>query len=201
MCSPVTFGYARCSTSGQADEGYSLDYQRDLLIKVGVRPENIFTDVCSGTRRSRDGFDRLMSAVRAGDTIVTFRLDRIGRSMHHLVETLETLESKGVQLKSLTEGIDTSSAAGRAFFGMAAVFAQFERDLLVERTREGLRAARRKGHTGGRPRTPSKDVQRALKQYKSGDYSVREIASMNNMSVTTLYRYIHESDDAGGFQP
>lgn len=167
-------------------------------MKAGVDRDNIIEDVCSAARTSRPGFDRLMSSVREGDTVVVFRLDRLGRSMRHLLETLEALDSKGVQLKSLTEGIDTTTAAGRAFFGMAAVFAQFERDLLVERTREGLRAAKSKGHTGGRPRITPKVVERAIKQYESGDYSIREITMMNGISAPTLYRYIRERQQGGG---
>ena len=191
MAEDKVFGYARCSKSEQAEGGYSIDYQKDLLVRAGVSPDDIFVDVCSSVKTSRPGFDALMSAVRGGDKIVVYRLDRMGRSMKHLVDTLETLEAKGVQLQSLSEGIDTTTAAGRAFYGMAAVFAQFERDLLSERTKEGLRAARRKGHTGGRPKTSAKTVERMLKQYDSSDYSVREIAQMNGISVSTLYRYVN----------
>lgn len=198
MVSAITFGYARCSTAGQAESGYSLDYQRDLLVRAGADPERIFEDVCSGTRASRPGFDKLMSAVREGDTVIVWKLDRMGRSVRHLMEVVETFEAKGVHLRVLSENIDTTTASGKAMLGMVAVFAAFERDLLAERTREGLRAARMRGHTGGRPRVDGKSVARALRQYDSGDYSVREIADMNSMSVTTLYRYIHARENADG---
>src|SRR5689334_18321537 len=141
----MNIGYARISTGEQL-----LDLQRDALTAAGC--ESIFTDTLTGARASRPGLDEALSYIRKGDTLVVWRLDRLGRSLKHLIETVAALEEQGIGFKSLTEQIDTTTSGGKLIFHVFGALAEFERDLIQERTQAGLRAARARGRVGGRPK-------------------------------------------------
>src|SRR5258707_723528 len=138
-------GYARVSTEDQ-----TLDLQKDALTKAGCR--RIFTDVASGASTERKGLDQALDHLREGDTLAVWRLDRLGRSLPHLIETVTTLEGRGIGFKSLTESIDTTTSGGKLIFHIFGALAEFERNLIKERTQAGLEAARARGHLGGRPK-------------------------------------------------
>ena len=142
----------------------------------------------------RKRFESMDSKLKEGDTIVVWKLDRLGRSMDELIKYVIELGERGINLKVLTQDIDTSTAMGQAFFYMAAVFAEIEHEYLVERTNAGLAAARAKGNKGGRPRVDADDVNLALKMRESGEYSVKEILKATGLSQGTYYRYVHEAD-------
>ncbi len=141
----MLIGYARVSTEDQ-----NLDLQRKALTKAGCK--KLFDDKASGTRTSRPGLDLAMATLREGDTLVVWKLDRLGRSVKNLVDLVGELHRQGVQFKSPTDSIDTGTPSGRFFFHVMASLAQMERELIVERTCAGLEAARRLGRTGGRKR-------------------------------------------------
>src|SRR5918911_842387 len=146
----MLIGYARVSTNEQ-----HLDLQRDALIKAGVAPKDIYTDKVTGVKAERPGLQAALSHLRAGDTFIVWRLDRLGRSLKHLIETVTSLKAHGVAFKSLTENIDTSTATGTLVFQIFGALAEFERNLITERTVAGLEAARARGRKGGRPAGPS----------------------------------------------
>ena len=184
-------GYARVSTTDQNPQ-----LQIDALRAAGVEPRRIYTDKASGKLAPRPQLDKAMAALRKGDTLVVWKLDRLGRSLKHLVNTLEALRERGVEFRSLTQGIDTATATGKAFYGMLAVFAAFERDLIVERTKAGLAVAHAKaeagepGHRPGRPRAMSPEQARqAAKMLADGD-SVATISHVLGVSRPTVYRYL-----------
>ena len=149
----MKIGYARVSSDDQ-----NLDLQRDALNKAGC--ERVYEEKESGARADRPQLQRLMEALRSGDTLVVWRLDRLGRSLKHLVETVETLEAAGVGFQSTTEAIDTTTSGGKLVFHIFAALAEFERTLIRERTRAGLTAARARGRQGGRPKVLSEDKRR-----------------------------------------
>ena len=130
----------------------SIDLQRDALLKAGVGARDIYTDKVTGVKSDRPGLKQALSHVRDGDTFVVWRLDRLGRSLRHLIDTVTTLKNQGVSFKSLTENIDTSTATGNLVFQIFGALAEFERNLITERTVAGLEAARIRGRKGGRPR-------------------------------------------------
>src|ERR671935_1915236 len=132
----MLIGYARVSTNEQ-----NLDLQRDALRKAGVAAKDIYTDKITGTKAERPGLEQALSHLRAGDTLVVWRLDRLGRSLKHLIETVTRLEERGVGFKSLTENIDTTTSSGKLIFHIFGALAEFERDLIKERTLAGLAAA------------------------------------------------------------
>jgi DNA invertase Pin-like site-specific DNA recombinase len=140
-------GYARVSTNEQ-----NLDLQRDALRKAGCIEKNIYTDKITGLKQERKGLDQALSHLREGDTFVVWRLDRLGRSLKHLIETITALQSQDIGFKSLTENIDTSTATGQLVFHIFGALAEFERNLIKERTIAGLDAARSRGRRGGRPK-------------------------------------------------
>ncbi len=177
-------GYSRVSTS---DQDASL--QIDALRAAGCK--QIFTDEYSGIKASRPEIDRLLDHLREGDTVVVWRLDRLGRSLKNLLELVATFEERGVGFRSIEDSIDTSSANGRFFFNVMGALAQFERELLVERTRAGLAAARARGRVGGRPTVMNATkIEKARKLYASQDHTVVEIAEMLGVSVATVYRHL-----------
>ena len=181
-------GYARISTP---DQDPAL--QHDALDAAGCF--RVFTDVASGKLERRPQLDALLEQLRPGDTLVVWRLDRLGRSMAHLIETVGMLEERGVALVSLQESIDTSTATGRLVFHVFGALAQFERELLRERTMAGLEAARARGRHGGRPRvmTPEKAAV-ARQMLDSGEYSMATIASTLGVGRSTLYAHLSRSD-------
>lgn len=179
----MKIGYARVSTSHQ-----DLIGQKNALHSVGC--ERIYEDVVSGTRASRPGWDTCLDALRPGDQLVVTKLDRAGRSLKHLLELDERLRESEVSLVVIDQGIDTSTSAGRAMFQMLGVFAEFERALISERTKEGLRG-RPRGRSGGRPiaLSPTKK-DKAQELYDRGELTVAEIAAVVKVSERTLYRYL-----------
>src|SRR6266849_8701928 len=175
----MLIGYARVSTNEQ-----NLDLQRDALKKAGVRSKNVFTDKITGTKEERPGLAEALSHLREGDTLVVWRLDRLGRSLKHLIETVTALQSTGVAFQSITENINTSTATGQLVFHIFASLAEFERSLIRERTIAGLSAARARGRKGGRPRldTSSSKIAAAKKLYRDKTNSISEICKLLNIS-------------------
>ena len=180
----MTRGYARVSTSDQ-----NLDRQQDALQKYGI--DKLYCEKLSGTKKSRPELDRLLKDLQEGDTVVIESLSRLGRSVKNLSELMEIFNEKQIRLISLKETIDTTSSTGRLLFTILSSLAQFERDVLVERTNEGLAAARARGRTGGRPGSNKKAIQKALALYDTNQYSVTEVTDLTGISKSTLYRAIN----------
>ncbi|HEY6327521.1 MAG TPA: recombinase family protein [Candidatus Cybelea sp.] len=181
MTSPSYIGYARVSTGDQ-----TLDAQKDALQAAGCA--QIFSDVASGASIDRTGLEAAITALRAGDTLVVARLDRLGRSMPHLVATVHELADRGVGFRSLAESIDTTSAAGRLVLHIFASLADFERELIRERTREALAAKKRRGeHVGRRPALNSSRLQ-AAREMRDHGHGASHIARILKIGRSTLYR-------------
>ncbi len=180
-------GYARVSTL-QQDEAL----QHDALRQAGC--DRIFVDKASGKFESRPALDALLDQVRPGDAVVVWRLDRLGRSLRHLIETVADLERRGVAFMSLTENIDTSTPGGRLVFHVFGALAEFERDLIRERTAAGLAAARARGRVGGRPTvwTEAK-LRTARAMHASGEHDVATIARVLGVSRASVYRALQPS--------
>ena len=182
----MLLGYARVSTKDQ-----KLTSQKDALRSHGC--DKIYTDKVSGAKAERPGLDRMLRNAREGDTIIVWKLDRLGRSLKHLVELAEELSQRGIGLKSLNDPIDTSTAQGKLVFNIFAALAEFERGIIRERTNAGLSAARARGRMGGRRPGLSEDAQRkarvAESLYKEG-MPVNQIAEDLNISKATLYKYL-----------
>ena len=184
-------GYMRVS---KADGSQSLDLQRDALLKAGITADAIYEDKASGKLDDRPGLLTCLKALRAGDVLVVWKLDRLGRSLAHLVDTIDNLSGRGVGLKVLAgQGaqIDTTSASGRLVFGIFASLAEFERELIRERTMAGLAAARARGRKGGRKFALTKaQVRLAQAAMSSRDTSVSDLAAELGIKPVTLYRYV-----------
>lgn len=180
----MNIGYARVSTGEQ-----TLDLQKDALTAAGC--EQIYTDVISGTKENRPGLDEALSYIRKGDSLVVWRLDRLGRSLKHLIQVVTVLQERGVGFRSLTEQIDTTTSGGKLIFHVFGALAEFERDLIQERTNAGLRAARARGRLGGRPKKLADPKRLALAQqlYDSGT-EIDTICTTLGISRATLYRSI-----------
>lgn len=175
-------GYSRVSTTDQ-----DAQLQLDALSAAGWY--RIFTDTASGALESRPELDNLLDQIRPGDTLVVWRLDRLGRSIRHLINHMDSLQHQGIEFKSLQENIDTSSSGGRLVFNIFASLAEFERDLIRERTNAGLQAARARGSTGGRPASLSPDKLRTAKRlYEQRDMTVTQIGEVLGVSRSTVYR-------------
>lgn len=179
-------GYARTSTADQ-----NLQLQLKALEPVCVR---VFSEQASGANTHRPQLGAALAFLRPGDTLVVWKLDRLGRSVRHLCELLEQLQGDGVHFRSLTEGIDTTTAAGRMYFHLAAAFAEMERGLTIERIRAGQAAARARGVTGGRRRLLSAKKLEAARVFFLQGMRGEEIASTLGCSVPTLYRHLPASD-------
>ena len=183
----MLIGYARVSTTEQ-----TLDLQRDALDKIGCT--KIFTDTASGAKTERKGLEEALAYVRAGDTLVVWRLDRLGRSLQHLIETITSLNNRTIGFKSMQENIDTTTSGGKLIFHMFGALAEFERDIIRERTMAGLAAARARGRLGGRPKAHALNTQKkvtlAQSLYDNKDNTIDEICKTLNISRATLYRYI-----------
>ena len=184
-------GYARVSTGEQ-----TLDLQRDAL--TAARCDRLFTDTASGARAERPGLTAALDHLRPGDTLVVWRLDRLGRSLRHLIETVMALEQRGVGFKSLTESIDTTSPGGKLVFHIFGALAEFERDLIRQRTRAGLTAARARGRKGGRPKAVAfrdpKQLAMARRLYHEQQTPVDALCQLLKVSRATFYRYIRAAD-------
>lgn len=186
----LIFGYARVSTQDQ-----NLHLQTDALKQFGV--ERIFEEKMTGTKKERPRLDEMMKYLRPGDTVVVWKLDRIGRSFKHLVDLVTYFQEKDINFVSLKENIDTTTATGKLVFTIFAGLAEFERDMIGERTRAGLQSARARGRKGGRPAKAEDKVRMALKLYDSRQYSVPEITEATGLSKTTLYRAVRERNGKG----
>jgi DNA invertase Pin-like site-specific DNA recombinase len=184
MSDGIRFGYARVSTLDQ-----NLDLQRDALAKAGC--ERVFEDTASGAKAERAGLEQALSHLREGDTLVVWKLDRLGRSLKHLIETVQELEKRGIGFKSLQESIDTTTSGGKLVFHIFAALAEFERDIIRERTAAGLAAARVRGRKGGRPKgMDEKKRKMALALYADKNRPVQEICEALGISRATFYRYV-----------
>ena len=177
-------GYARVSGWDQ-----NPDLQVDALSEVGCK--RIFTDHASGTRTDRPQLAAALDYARPGDTLVVWRLDRLGRSLRHLVETVSGFEEAGIGFRSLNGDIDTTTTNGRLIFHIFCALAEFERDLLVDRTQAGLAAARARGKVAGRkPKLSPDQVSVAQRLHKDGEHTVSEIAKVLGVSRATIYRHL-----------
>ena len=183
----MNIGYARVSTGLQ-----NLDLQKDSLKKYNC--EKIFTDHMSGSKRERPGLKSAIEFSRSGDTIVVWRLDRLGRNMEDLINIVNSLNNKGVSFHSLQENItmDKSSSTGQLMFHLFAAFAEFERNLILERSAAGREAARARGRLGGRPEKFSEQDVKLLKTLVESGTPIKSIADSWGVSRTTIYRYINK---------
>ena len=188
----LLIGYARVSTDDQ-----KLDLQRDALAHAGCH--RVFEDRASGARADRPGLADALSHLRRGDTLVVWRLDRLGRTTHQLVGLLEQFEREGIRLLSLQDGIDPSSVMGKAMLQIGAVFAEMERNLLRERTKAGLAAARARGRLGGRkPRLSAEGLDTARRLMADPLLTMNEVAARVGVGRTTLYRALGRAGTATG---
>ena len=181
------FGYAHVSTEQQ-----NLDRQLDALKKHGC--DVLYNEKMTGTKRDRPELAKMLDRMTEGDTVVIESLSRLGRSTKDLIELTELFEQKGVHLVSLKESIDTSTSTGKLLFTLMSAIAQFERDVIADRTREGLKSARARGRTGGRPRTDPAAVKKALRLYATKEYSIKEIEELTGVKKSTLYRNLPRDD-------
>jgi DNA invertase Pin-like site-specific DNA recombinase len=182
----MLIGYARVSTQDQ-----NLDLQTEALRKAGCK--KIFDEKVSGSHAERPGLTKVQEALRDGDTLVVWKLDRLGRSVKHLVDLVGELHKRGVQFKSLTDAIDTGTASGRFFFHVMASLAEMERELTIERTQAGLKVARQLGRTGGRKRLMTESKIKSAKKLLASGVPPRDVAANLGVSVPTLYRWIPAS--------
>lgn len=182
----MLIGYARVSTHDQ-----NLELQHEALKKAGC--DRIFEDKISGSRAERPGLKKLMEMLRKGDTLVVWKLDRLGRSVKHLVDLVGELSGRGVHFCSLTDSIDTSTPPGRFFFHVMASLAQMERELTVERTRAGLEVARQLGRKGGRKRQMTDSKIESAKKLLSSGVPPKDVAKNLGVSIPTLYRWVPAS--------
>lgn len=181
----MLIGYARVSTDDQ-----NLDLQIDALTEVGC--SKIMKDHLSGAKVKREGLKKALDFAREGDCIVVWRLDRLSRSLKDLIDMVTLLEERKVGLKSLQESIDTSSSSGKLIFHIFGALAEFERNLIRERTQAGLRSARARGKKGGRPKALNSDQEKLLdKLYSDKSLSIKNICDMLNISKPTLYKYVN----------
>jgi DNA invertase Pin-like site-specific DNA recombinase len=184
----MLIGYARVSTRDQ-----HLNLQQDALLAAGC--EKVFLDEVSGTVAARPGLDKLKEQLRRGDTLVVWRLDRLGRSVRDLIDWVTQLEQDGVGFKSLQEAIDTTTANGKLVFHLFAALAEFERNLIGERTRAGLAAARARGKQGGRPKAlPADKRQLLVTLYEQKTMPVKTLCAMMGISKPTLYAYLKKEN-------
>src|SRR3990167_431094 len=186
----MKIGYARVSTADQ-----HLRMQEDALKSDGC--EQIFHDIASGVKTERPGLEEAISYLREKDILVVWKLDRLGRSVQHLIETIKKLSERGIGFKSLQENIDTTTSGGKLIFHIFSALAEFERDLIKERTNAGLKAARVRGRLGGRPPLlKSDEVKKMLKYYDEQKITVDEICKIFNVSRPSFYNYLNKRKTA-----
>lgn len=184
----MLIGYARVSTYDQ-----HLDLQRDALQRAGC--ETIYTDTVSGSKAERKGLEKALSYTRPGDTLVVWKLDRLGRSLKHLIQTVNELHGRGIGFRSLTENIDTTTPGGKLIFHIFGALAEFEREVIRERTKAGLTAARIRGRVGGRPRKLDEKKIRQLRSLSADKtLSIEDILDTLKISKSTYYRYLPDED-------
>jgi DNA invertase Pin-like site-specific DNA recombinase len=177
----MLIGYSRVSTQEQ-----TLNLQKDALHNAGCN--KIFTDTASGAKTERKGLEEALNYVRKGDTLVVWRLDRLGRSLPHLITTMTDLEERGIGFKSLTENIDTTTSGGKLIFHIFGALAEFERNLIRERTQAGLTAARARGKRGGRPKALTMKQLSIARDLYEKQHPIQEILHTLKISRATLYR-------------
>src|SRR6266702_6107061 len=183
----MLIGYARVSKNEQ-----NLDLQLDALKAAGC--EKIFHDKITSLKEERKGLDEALAFLRPGDALVVWKLDRLGRTLRHLIDLIATFNQKGIGFKSLKETIDTTTSTGKLVFHIFGALAEFERDIIHERTNAGLEAARARGRNGGRPKSlPPQKIALAQKLYKQHSSTVKEICRGLGISRTTFYRYVNEA--------
>ena len=183
-------GYARVSSDDQ-----NAALQQDALRSAGCL--KVFTDKASGSLANRPQLDRMLDQLRPGDVVVVWRLDRLGRSLKNLIALVEELADRGVGFRSLSESIDTTTANGKLFFSIMGALAEFERDLIRERTLAGLAAARARGRVGGRPPTMTPDkIKVARHMYDAKEHTVEAIAQTLGVSRKTIYRHLEPAQSA-----
>lgn len=186
----MLIGYARVSTDDQR-----LDMQQDALVKEGVEFEWIYDEHVSGAKTKRPKLDECMKALRKGDTLVVYRLDRLGRNLRELIDILDLLEKHEIGFKSLSESIDTTTPGGRLIFHIFGAVAQFERDVISERTKAGLKAARARGARGGRrPKLSKKQVMQAQHMLQDPTVTMGDVAKMFSVAPATVYRAIEREE-------
>ena len=180
----MNIGYARVSTDDQ-----KLDLQMDALHSAGCN--EIYQDVASGAKVQRSGLDKAIQYIRTGDTLVVWKLDRLGRSLKHLIDVVNDLNTRGVFFKSIRENIDTSNSGGKLTFHLFGALAEFERDIISERTRAGLAAARARGRVGGRPTVMNDQKIKLAKQLMANSSNnATDVAKTLGVSRATLYRHL-----------
>ena len=185
----MLIGYARVSTQDQ-----NLDLQIEALTNAGC--EKLFHDRTSGSRAERPGLSKVLETLREGDTLVVWKLDRLGRSVKNLVDLVSALQKQEIQFKSLTDAIDTGTSSGRFFFHVMASLAQMERELTVERTRAGLEVARKLGRKGGRKRRMTDSKIESARRLLANGVPPRDVALNLDVSIPTLYRWVPASAQA-----
>jgi DNA invertase Pin-like site-specific DNA recombinase len=177
-------GYMRVSSD---NDRQALDLQYDALINAGIDPRHIFQDKASGARDNREGLQKALDYLKPGDCLVVWKLDRLGRSLPHLISIVDGFKKKGIAFKSLTEQMDTATPHGEFFFGIFGSLAQYERALTKERIMAGLSAAKKRGRQGGRPRAISEEKMRAISEALSTGTSKAAVCRTFNVKRTTLY--------------
>ncbi len=183
----MLIGYARVSTDDQ-----NLHLQHDALQKAGC--DKVYSDQLSGAAADRPGLATAFEVLRPGDTLVIWRLDRLGRSLKHLIALVEQLDKRDVGLKSLQENLDTTTSGGRLVFHLFGALAEFERNLIRERTQAGVNAARARGRQGGRPKLLENNKRElAIRLHRERQHTIAEICTMMGISKSTLYNYLAES--------
>lgn len=187
----MRFGYARVSTTEQ-----NLEMQVEAIKSYGV--DKIYSDKLSGKSMDRKEFGKLLEHLRAGDTLVIYSLSRLGRKTKDLIGLIEKFNAENINLISIKENIDTNSPMGRAMIGMISIFSELEREIIVERVREGVKNARARGRMGGRPRANEEKVNEAIALYRSELYSVQEIIAKTGVSKATIYRRLNEIEANDG---
>lgn len=184
----MKYGYARVSTQDQ-----NLDLQIDALEKEGVSKSNIYTDHISGSKFDRQGLKTLLEKLESGDILIVWKFDRIGRSLRELINLIETLRIKGVDVQSIQDKIDTTTPMGKLMSHINCAYAEFEKEIIQERTKAGLVAARARGRMGGRPEKLDKqEVEKLRKMYKEKTHPIADLKKWFKISNNTLYRYVRE---------
>ena len=188
----MLIGYIRVSKS---DGSQVVDLQRDALISAGVDPERMYQDLASGRRDDRPGLQSCLKALQPGNTLVVWKLDRLGRDLKHLINTVDDLNKRGIGFKVIAGSgaqIDTTTANGRLIFGIFAALSEFEAELIRERTKAGLEAARARGRLGGRPRKMTAEtLKMAMAAMEDPNSKASEVASRLGITTTTLYTYVN----------
>jgi DNA invertase Pin-like site-specific DNA recombinase len=178
------YGYVRVSTARQ-----SLDQQVDALVKEGIETQHIYSDTMSGAREDRPGLLEILSHAREGDTVTVVALDRLGRSLTHVINTIDDLEARGIQVKSLREGVDFSTAMGRMLAGIFSSLAEYERALIKERAASAREAARERGKPVGRKPALTKEQAAIARKMRTDGFAITEIAATLKVSRASIYRH------------